>query len=579
MFRHVIQFEAAAGDTIRTRAPGFMRPTTSLRDPRFATTLAHGLALLCSFRVGEVALGNRQFADRTGLSKATVSRLTYTLEELGYLKFDRALRRYRLGAAALSVSQPLLAGLRVRQAARPLMQELADALGASVSLGMRDRTNMIYIETSRGHDSASFRPDIGASLPILRSAMGRAWVAQVGGVVSRPWRARIRAEDPPAWRKWRHAFDASIRRFEDRGFCRSDGDFRSEILAVGVPMHQQVDGETLVFNCGVPVSSLAGLSMDADVGPRLVAVVRAVEAAWSAAADATAAAPARPLASRGESMPGRRAPGTPERAPGAVAIDAPGARSADRDFARTLAAGMSLLSAFAEGDGPLANRDFVARTGLAKSKVTRLTYTLVALGFLRVDADSGRYRLGSPVLSMAYPLLASLQVRQVARPYLHALADEFSATVSLGVRDRTQMVYVDTSRSHATASLAADIGTARPLLGSAMGLAWLACVSAEERERACNQALIAVYRRHEAEARLCLRQARSQWLATGHVTWQEEARTVRTIAVPLRSAADGDVIVMDCSVARSAASRHRARTLARRMHRAAAEIEAALAAR
>ncbi|WP_369822830.1 helix-turn-helix domain-containing protein [Bordetella sp. N] len=39
--------------------------------PGFATTLAHGLALLQTFRHGEPALSNRELSDRTGLSKAT----------------------------------------------------------------------------------------------------------------------------------------------------------------------------------------------------------------------------------------------------------------------------------------------------------------------------------------------------------------------------------------------------------------------------------------------------------------------------------------------------------------------------
>jgi hypothetical protein len=127
-------------------------------DPAFATTLAHGLALLQCFRVGETVLGNKELADRTGLSKATISRLTYTLAARGLLLYDTHLRRYRLGSTALSLGYPLLASLRVRQLARPLMKALADQVGGSVSLGLRDRLRMVYVETSRGHDAIAFRP-------------------------------------------------------------------------------------------------------------------------------------------------------------------------------------------------------------------------------------------------------------------------------------------------------------------------------------------------------------------------------------------------------------------------------------
>jgi len=144
----------------------------------------------------------------------------------------------------------------------------------------------------------------------------------------------------------------------------------------------------------------------------------------------------------------------------------------DRQFTTTLANGMALLSCFREGDGMLANRDFVARMGLTKANVSRLAFTLVTLGFLRLDTASGHYLLGSPVLSMGYPLLASMHIRQIARPYMLELADELDATVSLGVRDRSQMLYVETNRGAMSGTRLADIGTALPLLGSAMGSAW-----------------------------------------------------------------------------------------------------------
>jgi DNA-binding IclR family transcriptional regulator len=250
-----------------------------VRDQRFSTTLAHGLDLLGSFRVGEPALSNRQFAERTGLSKATVSRLTYTLAEIGFLKYDLEQRKYRLGAAALSVSYPLLSSLRIRQIARPMMRELANAARGSASLGMRDRTNMVYIETSRGHDAITFRPDIGASLHIVRSAMGRAWAAQLAPADLAVLREQIRASDPAEWRDYGARFSASVKAFRRQGFCISLGDWRGEIHAVAAPIGFAIDGETLVFNCGVPALHLGAGALEHEIGPRLVAMVRSVEQA------------------------------------------------------------------------------------------------------------------------------------------------------------------------------------------------------------------------------------------------------------------------------------------------------------
>ncbi|MFX4601082.1 helix-turn-helix domain-containing protein, partial [Acinetobacter baumannii] len=59
------------------------------KDPRFVTALARGLELLRAFRRNESMLGNLELAQRTGLPKPTVSRLTYTLAKLGYLAYDQ----------------------------------------------------------------------------------------------------------------------------------------------------------------------------------------------------------------------------------------------------------------------------------------------------------------------------------------------------------------------------------------------------------------------------------------------------------------------------------------------------------
>src|SRR5215475_15145207 len=104
-------------------------------DPSFATTLAHGLDVLAAFRGQGGALSNAELAEHTGLSRPTVSRLTFTLTSLGYLKRD-AKGRFVLGLGVLAMAYPLLSALKVRQMARPLMREFAAYAGGTVSIAM-----------------------------------------------------------------------------------------------------------------------------------------------------------------------------------------------------------------------------------------------------------------------------------------------------------------------------------------------------------------------------------------------------------------------------------------------------------
>src|SRR5712675_3552948 len=142
-------------------------------DPAFATTLAHGLDVLAAFRNRSGSLSNADLAQHTGLSRPTVSRLTHTLEQLGYLKRD-AKGRFELGLGVLAAAYPVLSALKVRQVARPLIREFAAYTGGTVSIAMPFGLDFIYVETVRTTDAVPHVPDVGFTGTLATTAVGRA---------------------------------------------------------------------------------------------------------------------------------------------------------------------------------------------------------------------------------------------------------------------------------------------------------------------------------------------------------------------------------------------------------------------
>src|SRR2546421_3619588 len=110
-------------------------------DRQFATTLARGLEVLRCFTPLEPLLGNKEISVRTGLPKPTVSRLTYTLTKLGYLRHNMRLGKYQLGSAVLSIGLPPSSPMNIRQAARPLMKELPGYCNGSGLMAGGERLN------------------------------------------------------------------------------------------------------------------------------------------------------------------------------------------------------------------------------------------------------------------------------------------------------------------------------------------------------------------------------------------------------------------------------------------------------
>lgn len=160
--------------------------------------------------------------------------------------------------------------------------------------------------------------------------------------------------------------------------------------------------------------------------------------------------------------------------------------TSDRRFVTALARGLELLSCFRSGEKLLGNREIAQRSQLPKSTVSRLTYTLTALGYLHYVPAENKYRLGSASLALGSAMLWGLDIRQQARPLMQRLATFTQAEVALATRDRHTMIYIEhcPSPKPLPSARVLDLGARIPLATTAMGRAWLATSTANERDEA-----------------------------------------------------------------------------------------------
>jgi DNA-binding IclR family transcriptional regulator len=245
---------------------------------KFIVALARGLEVLRTFTPAEGLLGNQEIVTRTGLPKATVSRLTYTLTQLGYLTHLERLEKYQLAPGALAIGYATLANMRIRQVARPHMQALADYSGASVALGSRDRLSLLYVEHCRAKSAVMLRLDLGSRIPIATTAMGRAMLA-ILPEKEREWLMRhIARREKKRWPKIRSGIERAQKDLGSRGFTLSVGEWQTDVAAVGAALIPADGSGIFAFNCGAPSFHFSRESLENDIGPRLVNMVRNIEA-------------------------------------------------------------------------------------------------------------------------------------------------------------------------------------------------------------------------------------------------------------------------------------------------------------
>ncbi len=243
-------------------------------DRYFITALSRGLDVLACFRPGDSALSNQQIAERCNLPKSTVTRIAYTLGKRGYLIQAEPGGKYALGTATLALGSSMLARMDIRQMARPLMQELADYSSSTVSLGVRDRFSVIYIEVSRSSATLALTLQVGSRIPLATSAIGRAILA----CASEQERSAIMnlagGVDASTASTLRKGIRKGLQDYEDYGCATSFGEWQKDVNGIALGLHAGATLPAMAINCGGPASSLSKEYLLTKVRPRMIDLMR-----------------------------------------------------------------------------------------------------------------------------------------------------------------------------------------------------------------------------------------------------------------------------------------------------------------
>lgn len=257
-------------------------PKKVATDRSFVVALSRGLEVLRAFRPNDGLLGNQEIAARTGLPKPTISRLTYTLCKLGYLTQVPRFEKYQLAPPALAIGYAALANLGVRHLSEPFREELMRQTGGAVAIGARDRFSMIYFGQARSSLTVGVQLDVGSRVPIATTAMGRAYIWALPDEDRATLLRELREHYGSRWAKMKDGIERAGEMVAKRGFTISAGEWQDDVGAAGVALRLNDGTGPYAFNCGAPAFRFTEERLINDIGPRLVAMVRNIEAALGA---------------------------------------------------------------------------------------------------------------------------------------------------------------------------------------------------------------------------------------------------------------------------------------------------------
>ncbi|MDB5424586.1 MAG: putative transciptional Regulator, IclR family [Phenylobacterium sp.] len=248
----------------------------------------------------------------------------------------------------------------------------------------------------------------------------------------------------------------------------------------------------------------------------------------------------------------------------------------EKNLMSALSRGIQVLRCFSSFDQELSSRELLTRTGLPRPTVFRITSTLRQLGLLRYSESRSTFTLGLGLLTMAAPVLTRLTVRQFARPLMQTLADFSEGQVMMTVGEGHDLVVVEVVQGANSTVARLEIGTRLSLARTVTGRAFL--LSLPEAERAAFVAETAAadpQRGKTLDARLS--ETAADLSQNGFALDQSEyVRELASLAAPMRTDIDGQVVVFSCSVPSFVADAQRLREVGQRLASLVRSVEASI---
>ena len=125
----------------------------------------------------EKQLGVSELAARLGIHKSTVYRFLSSLQQLGYVRQNAETEKYGLSYKILDLAGRILSNIDVRQAARPIMEQISDKTRETVHLATLEKADVIYIDKIDSSQPLRMHSYIGQKIPIHASALGKVLLA------------------------------------------------------------------------------------------------------------------------------------------------------------------------------------------------------------------------------------------------------------------------------------------------------------------------------------------------------------------------------------------------------------------
>lgn len=245
-------------------------------------SLERGLSLLRLFKPGVSSLGNGELAERSGMARSTITRITHQMVEYGFLIQEPGTGAFRLGPVVLSLAEAYNTASPLLRVCHPLLEETAMKYSIDINLSMLDDDDMVYIESVRHRkETLERRVRAGHRIPFAMTSAGKALLASLP---DDQFQQRLEAlpDDSDRGRQLRAELIAARQEFATYGYSTSQ--WMTSLTAMATPF-ETANRETLYVGFGIALSESTDSLMHTLYGPALLDLARKLQVLCSSSPD------------------------------------------------------------------------------------------------------------------------------------------------------------------------------------------------------------------------------------------------------------------------------------------------------
>lgn len=191
--------------------------------------VARALEILSAFTPQDFELSAADLLKRVDLSRPTLYRLLYTLEQHGFLTSDGEPQQFRLGPAVARLAQVWTSRPDLSAVAQPILRRLWERTKETVALFVPQGGLRLCLAELPSPQPLNFKRGAGYTERIVRGATGRAILAYMDTTLQQRRRWAEQAGIDPM------TLETELAQTRKRGYATSRNELIDGAVAIGVP--------------------------------------------------------------------------------------------------------------------------------------------------------------------------------------------------------------------------------------------------------------------------------------------------------------------------------------------------------